>query len=174
MRLALLLWCRIAAVGPAAVPVARFVGVETGLDERRRSRQLSQAIVIEIRQRDLQPVDLRQRDFPASERGGDPHAVPEQPVRIASVCEQRLLDDRRFGRAEAAVSLRCPPDEQAFRAEHCALLVDDEAATGATSRIEAAPFHENTHVGCRKCRVRAVAGRNRPRAAVVCRINLGR
>jgi hypothetical protein len=37
----------------SAVPVARLVGVEIGLDERCRARQLLQSAVVEIRQRDL-------------------------------------------------------------------------------------------------------------------------
>jgi hypothetical protein len=65
------------------VPIARLIEIEIRLEQGCGKGEPLQVPVVEIVYRDIQRVNLREREAALGKRHGDAPALPEQPIRIA-------------------------------------------------------------------------------------------
>lgn len=128
------------AVGPfATVRIAfrdaRLVRVKRGFGETSGSDS-SQLLLIEIADRDAQPINLRQRDLAPTERLGDAAALLKKPIVVSIGVEQAFLNRRSVVALDTPEAAGRTADQDAFGSEHRALGVDANSSARRTAWVQ--------------------------------------
>lgn len=100
-------------------------------------------MVVEVDNRDVQTVDLRESDFAFAKGFGDALRLAEQQVAIVTFRQRAFLEVGGAIALNAPKAVRASADEDAIRSQRRALGIDANSSVGGTARVQ--PAHDQLH-----------------------------